>query len=112
VVATWLLFFKDEDEEEEKLERDFVRWTLVLIALSISLDELAVGFSIGLIGVPVALTILLIAVQAFLFTIIGLTFGSKLKPYLGEWYEKWAGIILGLLGLWILIDTVMMMLHK
>ncbi|WP_279306858.1 manganese efflux pump [Paenibacillus pseudetheri] len=53
-------------------------------ALSISLDELAVGFSIGLIDVPVALTILLIALQAFIFTFLGLAFGSKFKLFLGE----------------------------
>lgn len=55
VVAIWLMFFEDEDGEEEKLERNLVGWTLITTAFSISLDELAVGFSIGLVGVPVAL---------------------------------------------------------
>ncbi|KPV45723.1 hypothetical protein AN477_00695 [Alicyclobacillus ferrooxydans] len=106
-VAVWLIFFEDEDDEEEKLERNLIGWrTLVVTALSISLDELAVGFSIGLIGVPAALTIVLIAAQAFLFTIIGLTLGGRLKRYLGEWSEKLAGIVLGLLGIWILIDAI------
>jgi len=103
-VAVWLVFFADEDDEEEKLARQLVGWTLVVTALSISLDELAVGFSIGLIGVPIALTIMLIAAQAFVFTFLGLTFGRRIKPLLGEWSEKLAGIVLGLLGLWILIE--------
>lgn len=111
-VAVWLIFFEDDDEEEEKLERNLIGWTLMLTALSISLDELAVGFSIGLIGVPVALTIVLIAFQAFIFTFAGLTFGSKLKPYLGEWAEKLAGIVLGLLGIWILIDAIVQLVHQ
>lgn len=110
-VAVWLLFFEDEEEEEEKLERNLVGWTLILTALSISLDELAVGFSIGLIGVPVILTIILIALQAFLFTILGLSFGSKLKSIFGEWSEKLAGIILGLLGIWIVIESVIHLLQ-
>jgi manganese efflux pump family protein len=110
-VAVWLIFFEDEDEEEEKLERNLVGWTLILMALSISLDELAVGFSIGLVGVPITLTIVLIALQAFVFTLAGLTFGSKLKPYLGEWAEKLAGVILGLLGIWILIDAIVQLVH-
>lgn len=80
--------------------------TLVLTVLGISLDEMVVGFSIGLIVVPIILTINLIALQAIFFTLLGLTFGSKLKPYLGEWAEKLAGIVLGLLGLWILIDGI------
>lgn len=111
-VAVWLILFEDEDDEEKKLGRDLVGWTLILTALSISLDELAVGFSIGLVGVPIALTIILIALQAFVFTFVGLTFGSKLKPYLGEWAEKLAGIVLGLLGLWIIIDTVIHMVYR
>lgn len=110
-VAVWFIFFEDEDEEEEKLQRNLVGWTLIVTALSISLDELAVGFSIGLVGVPVALTIVLVAVQAFTFTFLGLTFGSKLKRYLGEWSEKLAGIILGLLGVWILIDAILRLFY-
>jgi len=110
-IAVWLVFFHDEDDEEEKLERHLVGWTLILTALSVSLDELAAGFSIGLLGVPVALTILLLALQAFTFTLLGLTFGSKVKQYLGEWSEKMAGIILGLLGLWILIEAVVRLFH-
>lgn len=69
-VAMWLMFFEDEDGGEEKLERELAGWSLVLAALSMSLDELAVGFSIGMIGVPVVWTIILIAVQAFLFTLV------------------------------------------
>ncbi|WP_379346275.1 manganese efflux pump MntP family protein [Paenibacillus sp. GCM10027629] len=106
-VAAWLIFFEDEDEEGEKLERNLVGWTLIVTAVSISLDELAVGFSIGLIEVPVALTILLIALQAFVFTFLGLTFGSKFKRFLGEWSEKVAGIVLGFLGFWIIIEAVL-----
>ena len=73
----------------------------------ISLDELAIGFSIGLVGVPVILTTLLVAAQAFLFTVGGLTFGGELKQYLGEWAKKLAGSVLGLLGLWILFDAIL-----
>lgn len=104
-VAIWLIFF--EDEEEEKLEHHLIGWTLILTAVSISLDELAVGFSIGLVGVPVALTIVLIALQSLLFSFIGLTFGAKLKRYMGEWSEKMAGIVLGLLGAWIIIESLL-----
>jgi putative Mn2+ efflux pump MntP len=111
-VSVWLIFFEDEDDEEEKLERSLVGWTLIVTALSISLDELAVGFSIGLVGIPIVLTIVLIALQAFVFTFLGLTFGSKLKRYLGEWAEKLAGIVLGLLGLWILIDAILHLTHR
>ncbi len=104
-VAVWLLFFADEDDEQEGLERNLAGWALIAAAFGISVDELAVGFSIGLIGVPIGLTIGLISIQAFLFTLIGITFGNRLRRYLGEWTEKLAGFALGLLGLWILVGA-------
>ncbi len=110
-VAVWLLVFDNDDEEKNRFEHDLVGWTLILTAISISLDELAMGFSIGLIGIPVTLTVILIACQAFVFTVVGLTFGSKLKPYLGEWSEKLAGTILGLLALWLIFIAILHLLH-
>ncbi|MCL6600370.1 MAG: manganese efflux pump MntP family protein [Alicyclobacillus macrosporangiidus] len=103
-LAVWLVFFED-DEAKSKLKRPLTGWAWVLTMFSISLDELAVGFSVGIVGVPVGLTITLIALQAFMFTCFGLTFGAKLKSYLGEWAEKIAGLVLGLLGLWTLADV-------
>jgi putative Mn2+ efflux pump MntP len=37
---------------------------------------------------------------------IGVTFGSKLKRFLGEWAEKVSGIVLGLMGVWMLIEII------
>lgn len=105
-LGVWFIFIENDDEEE-KLRQNLAGWALVVTALSISLDELAVGFSIGLIDVPIALTITLIAFQAFLLTFFGLTFGFKLKPYLGEWSEKAVGIVLGLLGVWISVEAIL-----
>jgi putative Mn2+ efflux pump MntP len=50
LVAAWMLFFEGEEGEEEKLERLASGSGLAMIALglSISLDELAMGFTIGL----------------------------------------------------------------
>lgn len=105
-LSVWMIFLEDEDDEGQ-VEKRMMGWSLVVTAISISLDELAVGFSIGLVGVPVVLTIFLVAVQAFVFTFIGLTFGASLRRYLGEWAEKMAGIVLGLLGLWIFLDALL-----
>lgn len=105
-LSLWFLFFQGEEKEERKLGRNLVGWTLVVTALSISADEFAVGFSIGLMDVPVFITILLIALQAFLFTVVGLTLGRTFASYLGEWSEKVGGAVLGGLGLWLSIVAV------
>ena len=71
---------------------------LLVAGLSVSIDELAVGLSFGLIHFPVALTAALLAAQAFVITLLGMTFGERLRPYLGEAVEKIAGIVLILLA--------------
>jgi manganese efflux pump family protein len=85
------------------------RWgPQLLLALSISLDELAVGFSFGsLKHLPVGpLAMLLgIGLQGFLMTLIGLLLGRalsfRLKP-LQEVSELLSGMVLIGLGIWFL----------
>jgi len=56
----------------------------LVLGVSISLDELAIGFSLGLLRVPVPLVIVLIAVQAFVVTQLGLRLGDRLSEHLRE----------------------------
>lgn len=56
----------DEEKEEARIER-FANSTgvaLVAVGLTVSLDELAIGFALGLTRVPVVAAVLLIAGQA------------------------------------------------
>ncbi|XID92447.1 manganese efflux pump MntP family protein [Paenibacillaceae bacterium WGS1546] len=105
-VGIYFLVFDDDEKEKKSLNRELAGWTLVATALSLSLDELAVGFTAGFIQVPIVLTVMLIASRTFVFTFIGAAFGAKLKPYLGEWAEKAPGVLLGLMGVWMLLETV------
>ena len=105
-VAIYFLFFDDEEGEKQALSAELSGWTLIAAAVSISIDELAVGVSAGFIQVPMLLTILLITSRSFVFTFIGVTFAEKLKPFLGEWAEKGAGILLGLMGIWMLLEAL------
>lgn len=55
----------DEDERIERLAR--VRgWAAVLLALSVSVDEVAIGFPLGLLDVPIVPVLIAIALQAFI----------------------------------------------
>ncbi len=121
-VGAWMVFFEDDDDDDAvpPTRDDAVEaavearrqlhptagWPLVALALSVSLDELAVGFSMGLVGIPIWLTVALIAGQAMGLTYVGLSAGRWLKPYLGEWAEKAAGLVLAGLGMWILVQFV------
>jgi len=86
----------------------------LLIAISISLDELAIGFSLGTITVnhlssatvrPFVLCIL-IGIQGFLMTIIGIALGRTLRTRLRtlkEWTEFLSAFLLIGLGIWLLV---------
>jgi manganese efflux pump family protein len=70
------------------------------LALSISLDELAVGFSFGLLGLPVVPILLLIALQALLVSLAGQWIGRHVGQRVGPYAEQLVGPILCLLGAW------------
>ena len=86
----------------------------LLLALSISMDELAVGFSLGTITArlaggrtfsPFALCVL-IGLQGFLMTIVGLALGRLLRTSvksLKQWCEWLSALLLVGLGIWLLI---------
>lgn len=70
----------------------------LLLGISISLDELAIGFTFGLLRLPAALVIALIALQAFILTQLGLRVGHRLSERLRENAERLAGLALVVLG--------------
>jgi len=78
---------------------------LVLLGLSVSMDELAVGFTLGLSRVPVLPALLLIALQAFVVSQIGIRVGARLSGRFREGTQRAAGGILGLLGIWLILDA-------
>src|SRR6516164_11411560 len=80
-------------------------WSLVLLGLSVSLDELAVGFTLGLSRVPVVPALVLIGLQAFVVSQIGIRLGARLSGRFREGAEQAAGIVLGVLGIWLIVDA-------
>jgi manganese efflux pump family protein len=64
------------------------------LGLSISIDELTVGLSAGLLGLSIVLTVLWIAVQAFVATQVGLRLGGRLGEEVRERAEWVAGAAL------------------
>ena len=79
----------------------------LLLGVSISLDELAIGFTLGLLRLPVVLVIVLIAVQTFIVTQVGLRVGSRLSDRMREGAERLAGVALTLLGLVLLVEKLL-----
>lgn len=73
--------------------------SLVLMAASVSLDALTVGFGLGTLRVDLLLTVLTMGAVAGIMTACGLYFGKRLNISFGEKAEILGGIILVLIGI-------------
>ena len=79
----------------------------VALGLSISLDELAIGFSIGLVRLPVAAVIVAIAVQALVAAQLGLALGARIGERWRDRAGQVAGIALILLGVYLVTEQAL-----
>lgn len=79
----------------------------IMLGLSISLDELAIGFTLGLLRLPVVLVIILIAAQTMAVTQAGLRLGSRLSEGFREGAERLAGVALAGLGAVLLAEKLL-----
>ena len=106
-IGAWMLLARGNDDEQRAARIVSSRGlALVALGISISLDELAIGFSIGLSHLPLAAVILAIALQAFLAAQIGLAIGAKIGERWREGAEKTAGAALIALGGYLIIDQL------
>jgi len=107
-IGGWMLLAGGR-EDEERSARILGSHGLALLGLgiSISLDELAIGFTIGLVHLPVTAVIVAIAAQAFLAAQLGLAIGAKIGERWREWAEKGAGIVLILLGIYLATEQLL-----
>jgi len=101
-LGAWMLLDRGEDETG-KVSALVANSGVALLALgvSISLDELAMGFTMGLLRLSVWLAIMLIGAQAFVAAQLGLRLGARLGTWGREAPERVAG--LALIGLGVLV---------
>jgi len=106
-IGAWMLLAGEKDEAE-RAGRVLASTGLALVALglSISLDELAIGFSVGLVRLPVAAVIVAIALQALVAAQLGLALGARIGERWRERAGQIAGIALILLGVYLVIEQV------
>jgi putative Mn2+ efflux pump MntP len=100
VLGLWALF-SDREGEEERRAAALARargWAVFGLGISISLDELAIGTGFGLLRLPAAPAIALIAIQALVAGQLGLLIGARAGEAVRERSEKLAGLVLIAIG--------------
>ena len=106
-IGAWMLLAAGTDEDDKASRLTSSRGlALIALGLSISLDELAIGFTIGLAHLPVTAVIIAIALQAFVAAQLGLALGAKIGERRRERAEQVAGIALILLGAYLIAEQL------
>lgn len=95
--------FKD-DKEEVSAKDPTKGWTLILLSLATSLDAMAVGFSLSMVGVDAWTSALIIGLTASVFTTVGWWVGKRLSraSILRRYADGVGGLILLAIGVSIL----------
>lgn len=101
-----LLALRGEGEERLSAPRATSLAAVLLLGLSVSLDELALGFTLGLLRVPVVPATALVALQALVLSQVGLRLGVRAGRGAGERAERLAGVALLLLAGALLVERV------
>lgn len=99
------MLFGPDTQDAQRVQKLAATTGLAVIGLglSVSLDELAIGFSLGLLSVPIVPAIVLIAVQAFVVSQIGFALGGRISAGNREGTEKTAGAALILIAAALLV---------
>jgi manganese efflux pump family protein len=71
---------------------------LLVLAIALSLDNLVVGFALGVYRVPLAETAIVIGVVSVGLSLVGLELGQRLGERIEEWAEELGGGVLVVLG--------------
>ena len=107
-LGVYILWPRADEREEERLGLLARTRGIAAIGLgiSISLDELAIGFTLGLLRFPLVLVIVLIGLQTLMVTQLGLQLGRRIGERVREAAERLAGVALTLLGLVLLLEKL------
>ena len=90
-------------KNEEESQRDPSRgWTMVMLSIAVSIDALAVGLSLGVIGVIIWTPALVIGLVTGTLSLIGLRVGNGFGKRYGKPVEVLGGLVLIGIGVRIL----------
>lgn len=106
VVGLWMVFADENEDETSDRITGVGMWSALALGASISLDELAIGFTLGLARLPVVPVVVAIAVQALVASQLGFRLGAYVSEAWREWAERLAGIVLAALGVYLVVQRV------
>ena len=92
---------KDEEENPKDPSRG---WTMVMLSIAVSIDALAVGLSLGVIGVTIWTPAIVIGLVTGILSVVGLRVGNGVGKRYGKPVEVLGGLVLIGIGVRILMS--------
>ena len=99
------MIYEAISDEEKANDRDPTKGlSLVLLSIATSIDALAVGFSLSVIGVSIWMPALVIGLVAGILTLVGMLLGGRIGDRWGSRVEIFGGMVLIAIGIKIFIE--------
>jgi putative Mn2+ efflux pump MntP len=99
------MILESRSREEERPRGDPFAWKrLALLGLATSIDALAVGLTLSLLGIPLVLAVVLIGGTTFALCVPAVHMGARLGSRLAHHAEFVGGVVLVAIGARILIE--------
>jgi len=99
------MIYEAFSDKEKTDDRDPTKGlSLVLLSIATSIDALAVGFSLSVIGISIWMPALVIGLVAGVLTVVGMLLGGRIGNRWGSRVEIFGGLVLIAIGLKILIE--------
>jgi manganese efflux pump family protein len=103
-IGSYLLWAADESDDPAAASglAHMHGWMMIGLGISVSVDELAIGFSAGLLRISILPAVVLIVVQAFVMAQLGIRLGQRVGERVLHGAEALAAVVLILLGVVVL----------
>lgn len=88
---------------EGETRQDHGEKSLLLLTASVSMDALAIGFTLGTTQVPVLITVIIMGITAGIMTLLGFRSGKIMGSMVGRYAQIAGGVILIMLAIKILL---------
>jgi manganese efflux pump family protein len=96
--------FHDDGGDGKTASDPTAGWSLVVLSVATSIDALAVGLTLAMIGSPIVLPAIVIGIVAAAFTTVGMALGRRIGSTWGKRVEVLGGLILIGIGTKIVIE--------
>lgn len=94
----------EERHSEKNIAPKQDKGMLVLTAFATSIDSLVVGVGLAFLNVNIVLAALCIGLSTTLMATLGLYLGRILGNHIGRWAELFGGLVLVMIGAWVLME--------